>query len=221
MKSFVWSMVVLVGLLAVGGAIFVFSGSYNVAADVPHWRLTFLILDEARDRSIEFHSDGITAPPLDEKLADIGFPHFHEMCRLCHGAPGYDREEFAEGLYPSPPDLASAMFLEDATDAKLYWVVKHGLKMTGMPSFGLTHDEQTLWGIVAFARQLPQLTPEDYASMVRKTAHDESSAASPEPTQQGEQGGFTFRSSFRNRVKVVKEGVSESFRFAAQFIFRA
>ncbi len=183
MKSFVLAALVLLGLLVVGGGLFVFSGFYDTAADVPHWRLTFSILDEARDRSIEFHSDGITPPTLDEKLADIGFPHFHEMCRLCHGAPGYDRKEFAEGLYPSPPDLASATFREDATDAKLYWVVKHGLKMTGMPSFGMTHDEETLWGIVAFARQLSQLTPEDYTSMVRKTGHDEGSAASPEPTQ--------------------------------------
>jgi mono/diheme cytochrome c family protein len=183
MKSFVWSMVFLVGLLVVGGVLFVFSGMYNVSADVPHWRLTFLILDEARDRSIEFHSEGITVRRLDEKLAAIGFPHFHDMCRLCHGAPGYSREEFAAGLYPSPPDLSTAAFQDEATDAKLYWVVKHGLKMTGMPSFGVTHDEETLWGIVAFARQLPKLTPEDYASMVKKTGHDEGPAATPVPTQ--------------------------------------
>lgn len=183
MKSFVLSVLVLAGVLIVGGAVFVFSGFYNIAADVPHWGITFSILDEARDRSIEFHSDGITPPPLDKKLEKIGFPHFHDMCRLCHGAPGYEREEFAEGLYPSPPDLAGAEFRKDITDAKLYWVIKHGLKMTGMPSFGVTHDEKTLWGIVAFVQKLPQLTPEDYASMVRQTGHEESSAVSPVPTQ--------------------------------------
>jgi mono/diheme cytochrome c family protein len=183
MKSFVLAVLILLVLGVVGGGLFAFSGFYDVSADVPHWRLTFLILDEARDRSIEFHSDGITAPPLDEKLADIGFHHFHETCRLCHGAPGYDRGAFAAGLYPSPPDLCTAAFRDEATDAKLYWVVKHGLKMTGMPSFGLTNDEETLWGIVAFARQLPELTPEDYASMVRKMGHDKSSPTSPEPTQ--------------------------------------
>lgn len=173
MKSFVLAVLGLLGLLIVGGVLFVFSGFYNTAADVPHWRLTFSILDVARDRSIEFHSDGITPPPPDEKLADIGFLHFHDMCRLCHGAPGYAREEFAEGLYPNPPDLAGAEFREDVTDAKLYWVIKHGLKMTGMPSFGVTHDEKTLWGIVAFVQKLPQLTPEDYASMVREKGHGE------------------------------------------------
>jgi mono/diheme cytochrome c family protein len=177
MKTFVLTVLGLLSLMVVGGGLFVFSGLYDVSADVPHWPVTFLILDEARDRSIEFHSDGITVPPLDEKLANVGFPHFHETCRLCHGAPGYDRGEFAAGLYPSPPDLGTAAFGEEATDAKLYWVVKHGLKMTGMPSFGLTHDEETLWGIVAFARQLPKMTPEDYASMVRKTGHDEGSAS--------------------------------------------
>jgi mono/diheme cytochrome c family protein len=167
-KSFVWSVVVLVGLLVAGVAFFVFSGLYDVSADVPHWRLTFLILDEARDRSIDVHSKGITAPAFDEKLADIGFPHFHEMCRLCHGAPGYGRNEFAVGLYPSPPDLSAPAFQAELADAELFWVVKHGLKMTGMPSFGVTHDEHTLWGIVAFVRQVPKLTGEDYASMVAK-----------------------------------------------------
>ena len=52
------------------------------------------------------------------------------------------------------------------SDAELLWVVKNGLKMTGMPSFGKTHTKKQLWGIVAFLRRLPNLTTEEYKAMV-------------------------------------------------------
>jgi hypothetical protein len=64
------------------------------------------ILEEIRDRSITAHSRGINPPSIEnQKLVEIGFPHVHEMCRLCHGAPGYPLAEFAQGLYPAPPNL--------------------------------------------------------------------------------------------------------------------
>ena len=168
MKAFFWGILTLIIIGIIGGAIFIWSGFYNVAADVPHYQLTFWILDAARERSVEVHSQGITPPSLkDQKLINLGFPHFHETCQLCHGAPGISRTEFAEGLYPNPPSLRSNDVQGDLSDAELFWVVKHGLKMTGMPSFGETHTEEQIWGIIAFLRRLPELTPEDYQAMVK------------------------------------------------------
>jgi hypothetical protein len=106
-------------------------------------------------------------PSLDNKDAvDTGFPHFHDMCRLCHGAPGYQRKEFAQGLYPNPPVLSSHEVQHENDDRALYWIVKNGLKMTGMPSFGKSHSEKQLWGIVAFVRRLPSLDRQTYKGMV-------------------------------------------------------
>jgi mono/diheme cytochrome c family protein len=167
MKSFIVAVFVIIGCVIVGGAALVLSGIYNVGADVPHWRVTFLILEAVRDRSISVHSKDIKVPPLNEEsLVQKGFPHFHEMCRLCHGAPGYPREEFADGLYPNPPILSSHEVQRDNEDRELYWIVKNGLKMTGMPSFGKSHSEEQLWGIVAFVRRLPSLDPQTYKQMV-------------------------------------------------------
>lgn len=167
MKSFFAAVIIIFGCLIVGGAAFVLSGIYNVAADVPHWRVTFLLLEAVRDRSIDVHSKGITVPALnDEGLVRAGFPHFHETCRFCHGGPGYPREKFAEGLYPKPPSLGSHEVQRENEDRELYWIVKNGLKMTGMPSFGKTHSEKQLWGIVAFLRSLPSLDPQTYKQMV-------------------------------------------------------
>lgn len=160
-------MVTVIILILLGGTIFVWSGVYNVAANVPHYKLTFWLLDEARGRSVAFHSKDLVPPSLeDPKLVDLGFPHFHETCRLCHGAPGTTRLEFADGLYPSPPSLSSDDVQGDLHNAELFWVVKHGLKMTGMPSFGQTHTDEQLWGIVAFLRRLPNLSSKDYEAMV-------------------------------------------------------
>ena len=177
MKSFFVAVLIILGCVILGGAAFVLSGIYNVAADMPHWRVTSLLLEGVRERSIAVHSRGIKVPPLNEEgLVHTGLLHFHETCRLCHGAPGYQREEFAEGLYPKPPFLGSHEVQRENEDGELYWIVKNGLKMTGMPSFGKTHTEEQLWGIVAFLRRLPSLDPQTYKQMV-------------ETISQGQEGG--------------------------------
>ena len=53
------------------------------------------------------------------------------------------------------------------TPAEEFWVVKHGLKMTGMPAWGVTHDDELLWDVVAFLRKLPELTPDQYQALVK------------------------------------------------------
>ena len=173
MKSFFVAVLIILGCVILGGAAFVLSGIYNVAADVPHWKVTYLLLEGVRERSIAVHSRGIKVPPLNEEgLVHTGLVHFHETCRLCHGAPGYQREEFAEGLYPKPPFLGSHEVQRENEDGEFYWVVKNGLKMTGMPSFGKTHSEEQLWGIVAFLRRLPSLDPETYKEMLKTISEE-------------------------------------------------
>ena len=80
MKKFFYGIVTVIVLIIIGGAVFVFAGLYNVAADVPHWKLTFLLLDEARDRSISRHSSDINVTlPVDQAAMEVGFKHYHEM----------------------------------------------------------------------------------------------------------------------------------------------
>jgi mono/diheme cytochrome c family protein len=166
MRIFV-ALLIILGLLIATIATFVWSGSYNVAATVPHWKITHWFLEEVRERSISVQSKGITVPPLDNpKLVEAGFKNYHEMCRLCHGAPGNPRTEIDKGLYPNPPDFTSKD-IKMRNEAELYWIIKNGIKMTGMPAFGPTHGEEELWGIVAFLKGLPGLKPEEYKAMVK------------------------------------------------------
>jgi mono/diheme cytochrome c family protein len=155
-------------------AIFIWSGLYNIGADSPHWGITFLLLEEARERSVEMHSKDIVAPSFDDhKLLEVGFPHFDEMCRQCHGAPGYPRDEFAEGLYPLPPSLAPGDVQQELSPSELFWIVKHGIKMTGMPSFGKTHTDEQIWGIIAIVKKLPEMDKAAYEEMVNKFVQHE------------------------------------------------
>jgi len=54
-------------------------------------------------------------------------------------------------------------------DAEIYWIVKHGIKLTGMPAFGPTHDENELWGLVAIVKEIPRMSPEQYRQLVKST----------------------------------------------------
>ena len=92
------------------------------------------------------------------------------MCSECHLAPGVKRTEISQGLYPRAPELRRKTTL---TPEEQFWVVKHGIKMTGMPAWGVTHDDDLLWDVVAFVRKLPELTPEQYEALVKNAPKHE------------------------------------------------
>lgn len=171
-------------VLVVLAVLFLFSGFYNVAAVQPHSPATRWLLATIRDQSVARHSQTIQPPSLsDSQLVQAGFREYHAMCFGCHSAPGHELSEIAQGLNPPPPKL-DADEIQAYSDAELYWVVKNGVRMTGMPAFGPTHEEKELWSIVAFLRQLPGTTPQEYKAMVEAAGLGESG----EPAQHHEHG---------------------------------
>ena len=167
MKTLKAALLLLV-LIGAGGAAFVYSGAYEIGADVPHTPAVYAILETLRDRSVEKHAAGIQVPPLDDpKLIAEGAEHYAAMCTGCHLAPGMDDSEIRPGLYPQPPELYKQ---KDESPAEQFWVIKHGIKLTAMPAWGTTHDDQAIWGMVAFLQKLPGLTPQAYAAMTADSA---------------------------------------------------
>lgn len=160
---------VVVGMVVIcvaGLALAAWFGVYNMSAADPHWGITFTVIQEVRDRSIVVHSRGIRVPSMnDPRLDKEGAEHYHESCRLCHGAPGSSRSDFANGLYPFPQRLHNDE-VQARKDGELFWIVKNGLKMTGMPSFGILHGDEDIWGLVAFLRRLPKLEVEEYNALI-------------------------------------------------------
>jgi len=164
MKYFFGALGVLVALSS-AAIIFMYTGWYDVAATTPHGDLATWFMEEVRDRSIAYHGKEIQRSALkDPRWVKAGFREYHAMCRLCHGAPGYPPTEIAQGLNPKPPKLASEE-VQRRKEADLYWVVKNGIKMTGMPGFGPTHDEEELWAMVAFVKRIPAIQAKEYGAM--------------------------------------------------------
>ena len=163
--------IVIAGLAVLGSVIFyVGSGGYDIGADTPHWEMTRKVMEVVRDRSIEARAKQIELPDLqDEQLILKGAGQYAAMCVNCHLAPEQSDSEIRPGLYPKPPNLS-----EQRIDPKrAFWVIKHGLKMTGMPAWGLGHDDATIWSIVAFVTRLPGLSAEHYKDLVARAPPDE------------------------------------------------
>lgn len=164
------TLIAAAALLAVCGFAFVYSGMYNVAADKPHTPLVERTLETLRERSVARHSEAIAVPPdlANPERISHGAQLYASMCQACHLGPGIEQTPLHAGLMPAPPRLA-----EHATQQapeQLYWIVKHGIKMTGMPAWGQTQSERELWDVVAFLQKLPHLGPQEYRAVTQQTS---------------------------------------------------
>lgn len=171
LPSTVFVTVVAVVLAACAG-IFVYVGLYNIAADDPHIKPVYWVLEKLRDRSIAVHARGIAAP------ADLGSATrvatgaglYTEMCAGCHLGPGVERSEMSQGLYPQAPDLAR--YGQRLSPAEQFWIIKHGVKLSAMPAWGKTHPDPLIWNMVAFVRKLPGMSPQEYERIIASAPED-------------------------------------------------
>lgn len=158
-------------VIALGGIGFVYSGLYPMGADVPHNKLTYWVLETLRERSIARASGDIQVPTdidsPDRLLA--GGADYNDMCAGCHLKPGQKDSDLSLGLYPVPPNLTEAQGEhghedDDQTqqDQRRFWIVKYGIKASGMPAWGPGHDDDRIWNMVAFIEKLPTLSSGQY-----------------------------------------------------------
>jgi mono/diheme cytochrome c family protein len=172
MKKILLAVAATLLALMLGGWLFVVSGLYDVAADRPHTAIVHAVLNTLRSRSIEAHARDIRVPPLkDAERISEGAEHYTAMCTGCHLAPGMPETEIRQGLLPKPPDLAR----HEVDAAQAFWVIKHGIKATAMPAWGKTHDDEAIWNLVAFIRQLPSMSPEQYRAATATDADERAS----------------------------------------------
>ena len=157
-------------IAAVGSVAFIYSGTYNIGADNHHTQLVATALQTLRERSIQVRSANLVLPKLDdEQLVLKGAGQYAAMCTNCHLAPGMKDSEIRPGLYPQPPNLSQTRI--DPKEA--FWVIKHGIKMSAMPAWGSSHDDDTIWSMVAFLQKLPDLSPAQYKAIVAKAPPDD------------------------------------------------
>ena len=159
------TIAILVAALGALAAVLLWLGAYDISATDQHLAPTYWMLDTGMRRAVIQRARRIEVPPLDDaqQIAQ-GAGQFKAHCAQCHGAPGIAPEPFALGMLPVPSNLVYSARTWRA--AELYWTVREGIKMTGMPAWRYRLDDAQLWSIVAFLRVLPSLSPERYREMV-------------------------------------------------------
>ena len=159
--------VVAAGLVLAAGASAFLGAAAGLAptkASGGHWAITEWFLQFTMQRSASTQSLGVTVPPLDDpNLVLKGAAYFDFGCRSCHGAPGAAPWPAVRTMLPPPPDLA--VEVPKSNPRKLFHIVKHGIKFTGMPAFPSQERDDEVWALVAFLQKLPGMDAATYRSL--------------------------------------------------------
>ncbi|SFB11101.1 Cytochrome c553 [Poseidonocella pacifica] len=153
------------GIALLGGAAFFFLAPYNIAASVPHFSPVRWALHGYMQNAVAIRSLTLAPPsymdPADPALQRLGAGHYATGCASCHGAPGLPRSPIVKGMRPAPPPLNDADFETE----EYYWLVRHGLKYTGMPEWSGAHRPDEPWAVAAFMSVYQDVSEEDYREM--------------------------------------------------------
>lgn len=161
-------------VVAAAVPIFVSStGMFNMNATEKPSTVEEIIGKTAWEKSLHRRAPQATNPFQNDSTAlDSGMDHFKENCLPCHGIPGVEPSEIAKGLNPHAPELKHRG-LEEWSDGELFYLVKNGIRMTGMPALGPTHTDQEIWTIVYFLRHIENLSADQKRELQKATEEEE------------------------------------------------
>jgi mono/diheme cytochrome c family protein len=178
----------LIGALAIivgiGAAVFFLGGFYSVAGTAEDPGIVRWALIQVRTASISRHAtDQPPAGINDAQTVQAGAKAYAAHgCANCHGAPGVPWQKYSEGLHPDPPDLKEVAGL---SPSQLFWVIKNGINMTGMPSFALAGaKDEEIWAIAAFIKKLPTVSEADFKAWTSPPAVPVAPAPATPPAAQ-------------------------------------
>jgi cytochrome c553/cytochrome c5 len=176
MKRLAWRAALLVAALGVGGLLVAASGIVSVKASSGHLAITEWMLQFGKRRSVATHTLGVDAPAMDEPwLVLKGAGHYETGCRPCHGAPDLERQpRIARAMTPPPPRLAPR--IAEWEPEELFYIVKHGIKLTGMPAWPSQQRDDEVRAMVAFLLVLPDLDAAGYRRLVHAETGEDGAA---------------------------------------------
>jgi cytochrome c553 len=151
-------------LLALAGALGVAAvvglGLYNVSARAGHFLVTRWLLHETFDNSVALRADAVPSVDLDTPaMVALGAGHFEQGCSGCHGRPGMRQSATSRAMEPLPPHVEE--LAADWTPSELHFIIHEGVKMTGMPAWPATRNDD-VWPVVAFLRTAQDMRSDEY-----------------------------------------------------------
>jgi cytochrome c553 len=151
----------VIGLAAL---IYIWLGAFDVSATTKHSWPVAMLLHLTMLQSVAAHAPQLAPPDLDDPALILrGATHYASGCAPCHGGPGELASPIAQQMTPVPPGLYDVG--RDFTPDQLFWIVKHGVKMTAMPAWPAQLRDDEIWAMVAFLRHLPEQKTADYARL--------------------------------------------------------
>jgi mono/diheme cytochrome c family protein len=154
----------LAALSIVSLTVFVCSGVYNVGADEHHTKIVSAIIKQLRYRSVGVRARHIEVPNLEDPSKIVaGADRYARLCMGCHLGPGIVESELSSGMYPQPPNLALGAELDSQ---RLFWTIKHGVKMSAMPAWGKTLSDEEIWDLVALVRKMPTMPAVSFGQLL-------------------------------------------------------
>lgn len=172
MNRFLMGALATLGIGVVASAGVVYSGVIDVSADTPHSPLVYRLFEVAREQSIDRRTRSLATPVdlADAERVRRGAGNYAAMCVECHLAPGKANSEIRMGLYPAPPDLSQPAKTRSDAAARQFWIIKHGIKASGMPAWSKGGiEDEAIWDMVAFLQKMPVLSAEQYGALVESS----------------------------------------------------
>jgi mono/diheme cytochrome c family protein len=164
LKTAVWTLLLAAGICAAAGYTVFRAGWYDIGASTPHLQAVYSLLEQGMRHSVKHHAKKVATPGLDgPALALRGAALYHEHCAQCHGGPGAEPGAHGMSMQPVPGPLVDASGRWKPRE--LYWITRHGIKMSGMPAWEARLDEADTWAVVAFLTRLPGLDAQAYKDM--------------------------------------------------------
>jgi hypothetical protein len=155
------------GIIILLAVIYVYmvSGMFNISVTTDHPVINSF-LDMMKDRSINSRA---VKMEINENNAGLlnGALYFMNTCVLCHGAPGFEKNDFAKSMIPSPPDLSDKENMADLDDGRLYLIINDGIHMTAMPAFGKFKNTNDVKDLVLMAKSLQNLKKQDIEKLIK------------------------------------------------------
>lgn len=158
MRNFILGIVITIVVLLIGGSGLALLGFLPTRANTPppEWERHFAM--SALDNSVERHAPQVNnpVPPTDDNLIS-GLKIYTMNCATCHG--GIDRQPspLANSFYPPPPNLI--LHPDDDPEWQIFYVIKNGVRYTGMPAWDKALSEQDIWKVTAFLSRIEKLPP--------------------------------------------------------------
>jgi len=164
------AVLTLLGAGATAGAVglaVLYGGWYNIGATAQHFPYIYSVLEEGMKQSVRNHAEDVKVPRLgDAAQLRLGAQVYRDNCLQCHGGPGVAQSSIGMSMQPIPGPLVDATQRWDPNE--LYWVTKHGIKMSGMPAWEYHLREDELWAVVAFVTVMPAMDARTFRATIAR-----------------------------------------------------